>query len=394
MHFTGLVQSGLIAVTATVIGYLAFVSILTIPAVQKQIIYLNRVTLTWFQDVNFPEQWGFLHNQVTPFTLRTVDGENLHAWHILPLGVYHRHEEQLLQESPGLVSDITERLSFKLLREDPNALLVLYLHGAAGTLASGWRTPSYRAMSAGAPDKIHTVAIDYRGFGSSTGSPSEEGLLTDAVTLAEWAMQVAGIPPSRIVIYAQSLGTAVTISLIHHMAAKLEPILFSGAVLTAPFVDVELLTATYRLAGTVPILGPIARFPKLLAYLNAFIGTKWPSKHRLAEFVRRCENLPGDTPAYHITMLHGEDDYDIPWSHSEQLYWHAVNASLPQGINYDDLEEKKLSAKRNLGRGGWSMTWRTEKGTLTEKILRNGLHDVIMSYPVVSLAILDAFQQQ
>jgi abhydrolase domain-containing protein 12 len=104
--------------------------------------------------------------------------------------------------------------------------------------------------------------------------------------------------------------------------------------------------------------------------------------------------LPGDTPAYHITMLHGEDDYDIPWSHSEQLYWHAVNASLPQGINYDDLEEKKLSAKRNLGRGGWSMTWRTEKGTLTEKILRNGLHDVIMSYPVVSLAILDAFQQQ
>ncbi len=51
-----------------------------------------------------------------------------------------------------------------------------------------------------APDKIHTLAIDYRGFGSSTGSPSEEGLLNDAVALAEWAVDVAGIPPSRIVV--------------------------------------------------------------------------------------------------------------------------------------------------------------------------------------------------
>ncbi len=37
------------------------------------------------------------------------------------------------------------------------------------------------------------------------------------------------------------------------------------------FADVELLTATYRLAGTIPILGPVACFPGLLAYLNTFI---------------------------------------------------------------------------------------------------------------------------
>ena len=40
-------------------------------------------------------------------------------------------------------------------------------------------------MSAGAPDRIHTIAMDYRGFGSSTGVPSEEGLLMDALTLAD-----------------------------------------------------------------------------------------------------------------------------------------------------------------------------------------------------------------
>ncbi|KAH8898912.1 abhydrolase domain-containing protein 12 [Thozetella sp. PMI_491] len=377
----GLLQSSLYAVAASIVGYCAFVSVLAIPAVQNQVIYLNKVKLTWLQDVNYPEQWGFLHNQVTPFTLQTHDGETLHAWHILPLGIYHRHEDQLIKEPPGLALDITSRLSFKLLRDDPDALLVLYLHGAAGTLGSGWRPPSYRAMSASAPDKIHTIAIDYRGYGSSTGSPSESGLLIDAVSLVEWAINVAGIPPSRIVLYAQSLGTAVALSLMQHMAARSDPILFSGAVLTAPFVDIALLTATYRIAGTIPLLGPIARFPRLLSFLHTLIRAKWSNKNNIADFIRRCESLPGDALKYHITILHGQDDYDIPWAHSEQLYWHAVNATSSLGISYDELEKEKILVRKDLGAGGWSVTRQTEKGEITEMILKNGLHDVIMSYP-------------
>ena len=140
-------------------------------------IYLNRITLTWFQDVNIPEQWGFLRNQVTVFQLSTPDGEMLHAWHILPLELYRRHESELVKEPDGVMTDITQRFGFKLLRDDPDSLLVLYFHGAAGTVGSGWRPPSYRAMHAGEPGRIHTVAVDYRGFGASTGYPTEEGLV-------------------------------------------------------------------------------------------------------------------------------------------------------------------------------------------------------------------------
>ncbi|KAI0841330.1 alpha/beta-hydrolase [Hypoxylon sp. FL0890] len=382
---------GLIASTGL---YAIFLSSLTIPILQNQIIYLNRVKLTWFQDVNVPEHWGFLRNQVTPFNLPTPDGEVLHAWHILPLELYKKHEQDLLEESSGLTSDITDRLGFKLLRDDPSSLLVLYFHGAAGTLGSGWRPPSYRAMSAGAPDRIHTVAIDYRGFGASTGIPSEEGLLKDATSLAEWAMNEAGIPPSRIVLFAQSLGTAVSISLADYMAAKPDPTLFSGMVLVAPFANVELLTATYRVAGTIPILDPIARFPRLLAWLNTFILSKWPSKDTLAEFVRRCESMPGDTLKYHITIIHAEDDYDIPWTHSEEVFWHAVNASLPEGISYEELEKKKEASKSFRGAGGWVVNWLASRGFIREEIMRYGLHDRIMSYPVVSLAIMRAFGNQ
>jgi abhydrolase domain-containing protein 12 len=372
--------------------YFLFLGLLTIPVFQDHAIYLHGVTLTGSQDVTVAEQWGFLPNQVTPFTLGSPDGITLHAWHILPLGIYDKHQEKLIKEPKGLSEDITDRMSFKLLRDDPEALLVLYLHGAAGTLASGWRPPSYRAMSAGAPDKIHTVAIDYRGFGSSGGAPSEQGLLTDAITLAEWAMQEAGIPPSRIVIFGQSLGTAVGISLVKHYATQPHPTLFAGLVLVAPFADVELLTSSYRIAGIVPILGPLAPFPRLLAFFNTFILSKWPSKDKLAAFVRQCEDMSGDDLKYHVTIIHAEDDYDIPWSHSDQLFWHAVNASQPDGILFEDLQEEKERSKV-FRSAGWVAEHRTLKGVVREEITEWGLHDRIMSYPIVSLAVLRAFER-
>ncbi|TRX97000.1 hypothetical protein FHL15_002306 [Xylaria flabelliformis] len=380
---------GLLASTGL---YALFIGLLTIPVLQDQVIYLNRVTLTWFQDVNIPEQWGFLRNQVTPFFLTTPDGESLHAWHILPLELYRQNQEALSTEPQGLALDVKKRLSFKLLRDDPSSLLVLYFHGAAGTLGSGWRPPSYRAMSVGAPHRIHTLAIDYRGFGSSSGYPSEKGLLTDAITLAEWAMKEAGIPPSRIVIFAQSIGTAVSLSLVHHMATQPKPVLFSGLVLVAPFADVESLTATYRIAGTVPLLDPVAKFPRLLAWLNTLIITKWPSKTKLADFIRQCEDMDQESPRYDVTIIHAEDDYDIPWSHSEKLFWHAANASMTHGITFDELEKEKIASRVNNDAGGWAVERRTRRGVIREEIMKYGLHDRIMSYPVVSLAVMRAFK--
>ncbi|PTB64493.1 alpha/beta-hydrolase [Trichoderma citrinoviride] len=388
------VKSGIYALAASTVGYFVFLGVLTIPACQNQAIYLNKITLTWGQDVNVPEQWGFLHNQVTPFMLDTSDGETLHAWHILPLDLYRNHEKELIDEPAGLALDITSRLSFKLLREDLDSLLVLYLHGAAGTLGSGWRPPSYRAMSALNPDKIHTVAIDYRGFGTSTGTPSEPGLLNDALALAKWAIEVAGIPPSRIVLFSQSLGTAVTLSLAHHLATQVaNPIFFAGMVLVAPFANVEELTATYRIAGTIPLLDPIARFPWLLDFFNGFIIAKWPSTEKIAEFVRFCEMSSDDAARYDITIIHAEDDYDIPWEHSDKLYWHAVNASSPHEVSYEELEDAKAASRSDLHGGGWVVEQKTQKGYLREAISRWGLHDRIMSYPVVSLAVWRAFQR-
>ncbi|KAF2134701.1 alpha/beta-hydrolase [Dothidotthia symphoricarpi CBS 119687] len=388
----------LLGTVVGVIGiYAAFVSLLTIPTLQDHVIYLHRVTLTWSQDINVPEQWGFLRNQVSPFHLKTPDGENLHAWHVLPLETYRQHQDELRKESTGLCLDIKERLSFKLLKDDPTAHVVIYLHGAGGTLGSGWRPQSYRALSA-ASTNVHVLVIDYRGFGTSTGWPSEAGLLTDALTLVNFAMKSVGVPAERIVVFAQSLGTAVALSLTHHLALQSPPVIFAGIVLVAPFADIGSLTETYKVSGTIPLLSPIAFFPKLLALLNRFIISKWPSKENLAAMIRHLDTINVDhrQRKYDITLVHAEDDFDIPWIHSDVLFWHAVNATLEpsSSLSFGELERVKAREKVPLGAGGWEIEWRGKGGVIREQIVEHGLHDRIMSYPVVSLAVSRAFHIQ
>ncbi|KAF2758323.1 alpha/beta-hydrolase [Pseudovirgaria hyperparasitica] len=377
--------------------YFCFLALLTIPSLQDHVIYLHRVTLTWFQDANVPEQWGFLRNQVTPFNLKTPDGETLHAWHVLPLETYRKNAAALRAEPVGLCQDIKQSLGFRLLTDDPDARLVLYYHGAAGTLGSGWRPQSYRALSAAAPN-AHILAIDYRGFGASTGWPSEAGLLTDALALARFAMDDAHIPPERIVVFGQSLGTGVGVSLTEHLGALDPPVLFAGTVLVAPFADVGLLTKTYKVAGTIPLLSPVAIFPALLAFFNGFIVSKWPVKDKLATHIRRCETRKGAGERgvkYDVTLIHAEDDYDIPWVHSEIVFWHAVNAMRrPEApsLAFEELEAEKEKLRTGLGAGGWEVEWRGSGGVVREQIVRHGLHDRVMSYPVVSVAVARAFE--
>lgn len=157
--------------------YAGFLGVLTNHSFQGHVVYLHKIQMTWFKDLDIPESFGFLRNQVTPFFIKSPDGQHLYAWHILPIELYRQHEFALTAEPSGFISDITSRHAFKLLRDDLNANLVIHMHGAAGTVGSGYRVPNYRALSAGQPNKIHVLTFDYRGFGRSRGTPTEQGLI-------------------------------------------------------------------------------------------------------------------------------------------------------------------------------------------------------------------------
>ena len=377
-----------VTVAALLALYAAFLGLLTTTTFQKHAVYLHRIQMTWFKDLDIPEQFGFLRNQVTPFRIKTTLGPTLYAWHILPIELYRKHESVLVAESSGLTSDITARHAFKLLHEDPEARLVLHFHGAGGTVGSGYRVPNYRALSAGQPDKIHVLSFDYRGFGRSKGVPSENSMIEDATAAVEWATEVAGIDPRRILIFGQSIGTAVSLAILEHFALKTPPTVFAGTVLVAPFVDVPTLVATYRIAGTIPILSPLARLPSLFDYLNTFIQDKWLSKDRIARYIQASE---AHQEKYKITLIHAEDDYDIPSHHTQVLYWHAVNAASAEEMSYSEFKSKDLGSKNPMGEAGTISDWRTRNGHIREVILKYGLHDVIMGNPIITMAVMQSF---
>ncbi|KAK5676984.1 hypothetical protein LTR17_027728, partial [Elasticomyces elasticus] len=166
-------------------------ALLVSPTFQAHVVYLHAIPATSRGNLDAPEQFGFLHNQVTPFFIRSLRSESLYAWHIIPIALYYKHELDLRNERPGLVVDVTTRVTFKLLRDDPSSLLVIHFHGAGGNVGSGYRCSNYRVLSAGLPDNIHVLTFDYRGFGRSTGFPSEQGIILDALAVVSWAMTVA-----------------------------------------------------------------------------------------------------------------------------------------------------------------------------------------------------------
>jgi abhydrolase domain-containing protein 12 len=99
---------------------------------------------------------------------------------------------------------------------------------------------------------------------------------------------------------------------------------------------------------------------------------------------------------YDITVIHAEDEYDILTVHSDVLFWHAVNTTVDStcSFTFDSLGEKKVDERVPFGADGWDIEWRGKSDVIREQIVNYGLHDRIMSYPGVSLAVARAFQSQ
>ena len=103
------------------------------------------------------------------------------------------------------------------------APVVLYFHGNGGALR--YRAGRFQALTA---DGMGLVALSYRGYGGSTGSPTEAGLIADAE--AAYAFAIARYPARRIVAWGESLGSGVAIAL-----AAMKPV--DRLVLEAPFTS-------------------------------------------------------------------------------------------------------------------------------------------------------------
>jgi abhydrolase domain-containing protein 12 len=232
------------------------------------------------------------------------------------------------------------------------------VHGNAGHIAQGWRPDTYRNLAL--QPNTHVVTIDYRGFGHSTGSPTEAGLIADGTALADWVLQVAQIPADRIVILGQSLGTAVASAVAlnfidpqNELLPQIEasqsssplldlgnaatpsqtPILFASVILVAPFYSLPSLLLTYRLGGLVPLLLPLRPFPWLGKALTRHMIDQWPTAKRLTAYTRATSASPELLQLRELVdygngmhremgvlqIIHAKSDMDISFHQTEMI---------------------------------------------------------------------------
>jgi fermentation-respiration switch protein FrsA (DUF1100 family) len=113
--------------------------------------------------------------------------------------------------------------------------VILYLHGNAGHLDFYWNRIKLLANT-GAKNRFGVLAIDYRGYGLSGGTPSEEGLYADTDAAMKW-LKEKGLTSDRLVIYGFSMGSAPATELTAN-PRTLQP---SKLMLEAPFASDDVM---------------------------------------------------------------------------------------------------------------------------------------------------------
>ncbi len=128
------------------------------------------------------------------------------------------------------------------------------------------------------------LAISYRGYGASTGHPTEKGLIEDAETASRF-LSKKNIAESSIILFADSLGTGVAVAL----AAKHK---YAGLVLDSPF------SSTVDVASW--------RFPYL------------PVRYLMKDQFRSDERIKSVIAP--VLILHGTADSVIPIEFGRKLF--------------------------------------------------------------------------
>src|SRR6266581_7688701 len=152
-------------------------------------------------------------------------------------------------------------------------------------------------------DGAGLLALSYRGYGGSSGSPSETGLIRDAEAAYEFAAARYGT--ARLALWGESLGTGVAVAL-----AAAHPV--AAIILDAPFTSAAAVGA--------------AHYP--------FLPVRWLIKD---PFYSDRRILDVRAP---VLVLHGARDDVIPIALGEQLF--ALIPGPKQFVRFADAGHNDL----------------------------------------------------
>jgi abhydrolase domain-containing protein 13 len=175
-----------------------------------------------------PKPPDFQIDDYEELSLRTPDEENLHAFLIRPSNK----------------------------RRFENVTIVMF-HGNAGNI--GHRLPIAKVL---AEDLGYNVFfVEYRGYGFSSGDPNEKGLNIDAQTTLDYIRGRDDLRNSKIVIYGQSLGGAVAVSLVNRNQTEGD---IAALILENTFLSIRSLIPRFvldNLESATTVLIQLASYP-------------------------------------------------------------------------------------------------------------------------------------
>ncbi len=259
---------------AVVVAYIAVCTVMYV--MQRSLVFPKLAGHVTAVEAGFPE--------AQEVALHTSDGERLVAWYVPPKS-----------DKP----------------------LFIYFHGNGDTL--NWRVGRDRKLVA---DGSGLLAVSYRGYEGSTGSPSEDGMHLDAAAAYAFAADHQ-IGPDRIVLWGQSLGTGVAVWLAVERKIK-------ALVLESPYTSVADVAAM--------------NYPLL--------PVRWLLKDQFhSDWLISKVTAP-------VLVFHGAKDETVPISFGQRLY-NLVKAPkcfvrFPLG-GHDDLDDGKIVASI---RGFIARSWR------------------------------------
>ncbi len=165
---------------------------------------------------------------------------------------------------------------------NPNPTLpaLIYFHGQSTNIGTAW--PRIEALY---PLGLAIYAVDPRGYGRSTGTPSEAGIVADLEAVSRWLANERGLRDSRLVYYGRSLGGAFAIHL---------------ATIAAPAVLIT--ESTFTSIAAMVEDGAYAPLPA-----SFVVKSRWDSLAKVATITSPYLNL------------HGTADPYVQYKYAEQL---------------------------------------------------------------------------
>jgi len=193
---------------------------------------------------------------------------------------------------------------------------MLYFHANAGNM--GFRIPFLEGLHHHTPCNV--LIISYRGYGHSTGKPTEDGVYKDAEASLDWLLRSKKVNPNRVLVFGRSLGGAVAINLAFKAGDKLK-----GVILENTFKSIS------EMADKL--------FPFLYSIKPFVLRMNFPSFDLIKSI-----KVP-------IMFISGLQDEIVPQDHMEAL-WGAATAApwcrilrVPSGKHNDTWMQAEKDAK-------------------------------------------------